>query len=158
MAWVEKEHNDHRVSTPCYVQGHQPPDQAAQSHIQPDHVYICIYIYIYIGAFVRKMDRKKGSAKAISYVNSLKKKILFITTKSCRAGSTFTCRNTLASWSGGANSAQFRKSPSLQQSTEKTETKRVVPGKGRAHLCCHIHCSPSKMPHWDLSRKPHLSA
>jgi len=21
---------------PCYVQGHQPPDQAAQSHIQPD--------------------------------------------------------------------------------------------------------------------------
>jgi len=20
---------------PCYVQGHQPPDQAAQSHIQP---------------------------------------------------------------------------------------------------------------------------
>ena len=35
MAWVEKDHNDHRVSTPCYVQGHQPPDQAAQSHIQP---------------------------------------------------------------------------------------------------------------------------
>ena len=33
MAWVEKDHNDHRVSTPCYVQGHQPPDQAAQSHI-----------------------------------------------------------------------------------------------------------------------------
>jgi len=21
--------------SPCYVQGHQPPDQAAQSHIQP---------------------------------------------------------------------------------------------------------------------------
>ena len=35
MAWVEKDHNDHRVSTPCYVQGHQPPDKAAQSHIQP---------------------------------------------------------------------------------------------------------------------------
>ena len=35
MAWVKKDHNDHRVSTPCYVQGHQPPDQAAQSHIQP---------------------------------------------------------------------------------------------------------------------------
>ena len=35
MAWVEKDHNDHRVSTPCYVQGRQPPDQAAQSHIQP---------------------------------------------------------------------------------------------------------------------------
>jgi len=34
MAWVEKDHND-RVSTPCYVQGLQPPDQAAQSHIQP---------------------------------------------------------------------------------------------------------------------------
>ena len=35
MAWVEKDHNAHPVSTPCYVQGHQPPDQAAQSHIQP---------------------------------------------------------------------------------------------------------------------------
>jgi len=35
MAWVEKDHNDHRVPTPCYVQGSQPPDQAAQSHIQP---------------------------------------------------------------------------------------------------------------------------
>jgi len=35
MAWVEKDHNDHRVSTPCYVQGRQPPDQAAQNHIQP---------------------------------------------------------------------------------------------------------------------------
>ena len=35
MAWVEKEHSAHPVATPCYVQGHQPPDQAAQSHIQP---------------------------------------------------------------------------------------------------------------------------
>ena len=35
MAWVEKDHSDHQVSTPCYVQGRQPPDQAAQSHIQP---------------------------------------------------------------------------------------------------------------------------
>jgi len=35
MAWVEKDHNDHPVAAPCYVQGHQPPDQAAQSHIQP---------------------------------------------------------------------------------------------------------------------------
>ena len=35
MAWVEKDHNDHPVSTPCCVQGCQPPDQAAQSHIQP---------------------------------------------------------------------------------------------------------------------------
>jgi len=35
MAWVEKDHNDHLVSTPCYVQGHQPADQAAQSPIQP---------------------------------------------------------------------------------------------------------------------------
>ena len=35
MAWVEKGHNDHLVPTPCYVQGHQPADQAAQSHIQP---------------------------------------------------------------------------------------------------------------------------
>jgi len=35
MAWVEKDHSDHWVSTPCYVQGCQPPDQAAQSHIQP---------------------------------------------------------------------------------------------------------------------------
>jgi len=36
MAWVEKDHNAHLNPTPCYVQGHQPPDQAAQSHIQPD--------------------------------------------------------------------------------------------------------------------------
>jgi len=35
MAWVEKDHNAHLVPTPCCVQGHQPPDQAAQSHIQP---------------------------------------------------------------------------------------------------------------------------
>jgi len=35
MAWVEKDHNDHPVPTPCCVQGHQPADQAAQSHIQP---------------------------------------------------------------------------------------------------------------------------
>ena len=35
MAWVEKDHNNHLVSIPCYVQGHQPPAQAAQSHIQP---------------------------------------------------------------------------------------------------------------------------
>jgi len=35
MAWVEKHHSDHRVSTSCCVQGHQPLDQAAQSHIQP---------------------------------------------------------------------------------------------------------------------------
>jgi len=35
MAWVEKDLNDHLVSTPCYVQGGQPADQAAQSHIQP---------------------------------------------------------------------------------------------------------------------------
>jgi len=35
MAWVEKDHNAYPVPTPCYVQGHQPADQAAQSHIQP---------------------------------------------------------------------------------------------------------------------------
>ena len=35
MAWVEKDHNAHPVSTPCYVQGRQPLNQAAQSHIQP---------------------------------------------------------------------------------------------------------------------------
>uniref|UniRef100_A0A669PQK4 SRCR domain-containing protein n=1 Tax=Phasianus colchicus TaxID=9054 RepID=A0A669PQK4_PHACC len=35
MAWFEKDHSDHLISTPCYVQGCQPPDQAAQSHIQP---------------------------------------------------------------------------------------------------------------------------
>ena len=32
MAWVEKNHDTHLVSTPCYVQGRQPADQ---SHIQP---------------------------------------------------------------------------------------------------------------------------
>jgi len=36
MAWAEKDHNDHLVSTPYYVQGHQPVDQAVQSHIQPE--------------------------------------------------------------------------------------------------------------------------
>ena len=36
MAWVEKDPKDHLVSAPCYVQSHQPPEQAAQSHIQPD--------------------------------------------------------------------------------------------------------------------------
>jgi len=35
MAWVERDHNAHPFPTPCYVQGHQPADQAAQSHIQP---------------------------------------------------------------------------------------------------------------------------
>ena len=35
MAWVEKDHSAHPVPTPCYVQGCQPPDQAAQNHIQP---------------------------------------------------------------------------------------------------------------------------
>jgi len=34
-AWVEKDHNDHPVPTPCYMHGHHPPAQAAQSHIQP---------------------------------------------------------------------------------------------------------------------------
>jgi len=35
MGWVEKDLKDHLVSIPCYVQGRQPLDQAAQSHIQP---------------------------------------------------------------------------------------------------------------------------
>jgi len=35
MARVEKDHNDHLLSTPCYVQGRQPAAQAVQSHIQP---------------------------------------------------------------------------------------------------------------------------
>ena len=33
MAWIEKDHND--LNPPGCVQGSQPPDQAAQSHIQP---------------------------------------------------------------------------------------------------------------------------
>jgi len=33
MAWGVKARNDHLASTPCYVQGHQPLDKAAQSHI-----------------------------------------------------------------------------------------------------------------------------
>jgi len=36
MAWVEMDHYDHRVSTPCYVLGLQALDQAAQSHIHHD--------------------------------------------------------------------------------------------------------------------------
>jgi len=35
MTWVAKDHNAHPVPTPCCVQGRQPADQAAQSHIQP---------------------------------------------------------------------------------------------------------------------------
>jgi len=35
MAWVEKDHNDHLIPNPCYVQGRQPPDQAAQTHNKP---------------------------------------------------------------------------------------------------------------------------
>ncbi|XP_052529297.1 uncharacterized protein LOC128076048 isoform X1 [Tympanuchus pallidicinctus] len=35
MAWVGKAHSDHLLSTPCCVQGRQPADQAAQSHVQP---------------------------------------------------------------------------------------------------------------------------
>ena len=38
MAGVEKDHNDNLISTPCYVQGGQPPDQAAKSHIQPGDI------------------------------------------------------------------------------------------------------------------------
>ena len=34
MAWVEKDRNDYLVSTPLLCAG-SPPDQAAQSHIQP---------------------------------------------------------------------------------------------------------------------------
>ena len=30
---------------PCYVQGHQPPDQAAQSHIQPECLPDCVTIF-----------------------------------------------------------------------------------------------------------------
>ena len=40
MVWVEKDHSDHLVSTPSYVQDHQPLDQAAQSHIQPGLEYL----------------------------------------------------------------------------------------------------------------------
>ena len=48
MAWVEKDHNDHPVSTPCYVQGHQPLGQAAQSHIQPGLECIQIRDLVYL--------------------------------------------------------------------------------------------------------------
>ena len=34
MAWVEKDLKEHLVSTPLLCAG-SPPDQAAQSHIQP---------------------------------------------------------------------------------------------------------------------------
>ena len=35
MAWAEKDHSNYPVPPPCYVQGRQPPAQAAQRHIQP---------------------------------------------------------------------------------------------------------------------------
>lgn len=31
MEWVEKDDSDQLVSTPCYVQSHQPLDQATHS-------------------------------------------------------------------------------------------------------------------------------
>jgi len=34
-SWIEKDLKEHLVSPPCCGQGHQPLDQAAQSHIQP---------------------------------------------------------------------------------------------------------------------------
>jgi len=40
MAWVEKDHSDDPVSSPCYVQGYRPADQAAQSLIQPGLEYL----------------------------------------------------------------------------------------------------------------------
>ena len=51
MSWVEKDHSDYLVLTPLpgYVQGCQPLDQAAQSHIQPRLEYIqafeCLQLY-----------------------------------------------------------------------------------------------------------------
>ena len=35
MAWIEKVHNDHQVSTPLLCAGSPTTDQAAQSHLQP---------------------------------------------------------------------------------------------------------------------------
>ena len=35
VAWVAENQKGHLVPTPCYVQGRQPPDQAAQSHRLP---------------------------------------------------------------------------------------------------------------------------
>ena len=46
MAWVEKDHNDHWVSAPRHVQGRQPPDQAAQSHISMKNEFNCEVIII----------------------------------------------------------------------------------------------------------------
>ena len=40
MALVEKDHNAHLISAPCYVQGRQPADQAAQNHIQPGFFFL----------------------------------------------------------------------------------------------------------------------
>ena len=56
MTWVEKDHSDHLVSTPCFVQGRQQLDQAAQSHFQPGleclQGFICI-CYIFIEYFFK---------------------------------------------------------------------------------------------------------
>jgi len=44
MAWVEKDHNDHLVSTPPLCAGSLTTNQAAQSHIQPglECLTICV--------------------------------------------------------------------------------------------------------------------
>jgi len=35
MVWVGRDRKDHPVPNPCHGQGHLPPDQIAQSPIQP---------------------------------------------------------------------------------------------------------------------------
>jgi len=35
MVWVGRDLTDHLLQTPCHEQGHLPPDQGAQSPIQP---------------------------------------------------------------------------------------------------------------------------
>ena len=47
MAWVEKDLKDHLVSTPCYVQGCQPLEQAAEIYFMDK---FCFQLHL-IGEF-----------------------------------------------------------------------------------------------------------
>jgi len=48
MFWVEKDENDHLVSTPLPQAGRQPLDQDAQSHIQPGLDFVCCLVFVVV--------------------------------------------------------------------------------------------------------------
>jgi len=62
MAGVEKDHDDHltiEIQPPCYVQGRQPQDQAAQSQVQPGCNYLLIGVLVLRKTFLYIVDYRK---------------------------------------------------------------------------------------------------